>query len=328
MESRTFGTLPTGETIEAYTLSISNVHGSSIDVLDFDSLDSYVAGHPYFGAIVGRIAGRVSGGLIELDGIQHALTLNDRGNHLHGGRIGLDKRVWRARPLVRPDGAASLQLTYCRPEGDPGYPGNLDLSVTHTLTGTGSLVIELAASADRPTPLSLTHHSYFNLAGEGQGQVLDHEIEIWADTYMPLADDLTLSGRRETIAGRRNDFRRPQRLGAALPGIFKAHGDLYLLRSAEPQERKIPALVARAVDPCSGRVLEVYSDEECLQLYTGVAVGEHLVGKSGHPYGPHAGFCIECHGFPDATRVPGFGDILVSPRRPQRRTTIYMFSTR
>ena len=348
MNSRSIGSLPSGETIEAYTLDnasgasaqvltyggivtslrMPDRHGRFVDVvLGFTALAPYVAGHPYFGAIAGRIAGRVSGGRLPVEERVYQLARNDGPNHLHGGYVGLDKRVWNARPMPRGDGAASLQLTYRSPDGEEGYPGNIDIAVTYTLTATNALLVETEARADRVTPLSLAHHSYFNLAGEGSGAIEDHEIQIFSSEIIPADEKMTLSGRRESVAGCACDFRRPRRLGDVLPQLFQTHGDFYLLREVPAAPPARPSLVARVVEPRSGRVLEVSTDESGLQFYTGSALDGTMVGKCGRAYGRHAGLCLECQGYPDAASLPALGDILVRPGQPQRRTTSYAFST-
>ncbi|MFI5355775.1 MAG: aldose epimerase family protein [Opitutales bacterium] len=345
MKSRSFGQLPSGEPITAFTLA--NAAGTSLEVitlggivtalrtpdrhgrladvvLGFDRLEPYAAGHPCFGALIGRVAGRISAGRLILPDQTIQLVCTDGPNHLHGGRIGFDKRIWQAAPVTRPDGADSLRLTYRSPAGEEGYPGNVDVAVTYTLTAQSEFIVASEAVADRVTPLSLTQHSYFNLAGEGSGSVLDHEVQILADEYVPAADNaMTLSGRRASVAGTGNDFTGPRRLGDALPGIFRAHGENYLIR---PQAADTPVRVARVVEPASGRVLEVSTTDCCLQFYTAVALNGSIVGKSGRPYVRHAGLCLECHGYPDGAHRPDLGAILMSPGQPQRRTTVYAFS--
>ena len=348
MLSASFGFLPSGESIEAYTLTnakgaavqvttyggivtsmlMPDRHGKFEDVvLGFATLDGYLAGHPYFGAITGRIAGRVEAGRTNVQDRTYALGCNDGTNHLHGGHVGFDKRVWRARWLTPTDGSTSLQLTYRSPDGEEGYPGNVDIAVTYTLTAANAFIVATEARADRVTPLCLAHHSYYNLAGEGSGSIADHELEIAAETTVPTDHTQSLSGRREPVAGRAADFTRARRLGDALPQLTGAHGDFYLLRGADEPPPSPPRRVARVVEPHSGRVLEVFTDESCLQFYTGAALDNTLTGKSGRKYGPHAGLCLECQGYPNGTVQPGFGDILVKPDQPQRRTTIYAFST-
>ena len=348
MSSRPFGSLPSGESVEAYTLT--NGSGASVQVLDyggiitslfmpdrharladivlgFRDLGDYARGHPYFGAILGRIAGRVTGGRLSVDGATFPLERNEGLNHIHGGRRGLDKRVWDAEALPRDDGGASLRLSYRSPDGEEGYPGTVDIAVTYTLTADNAFVIESEATSDRVTPLSLGNHSYFNLAGEGSRDLSGHEVQILADDYVPTDDAMTLSDTRMSVAGLGADFRSPRRMEEALPTLFRAHGDVYLLRKdGEPQPAS-PRLVARVVEHGSGRVLEVRTDEACLQFYTGVGLDGTRVGKSGLPYGPHAGFCLECHGYPNGSGAAPFGDILVGPGRPQRHRTIYGFST-
>lgn len=310
------------------TLRLPDREGRFADVvLGFNRLEDYLAGHPYFGAIVGRIAGRVSGGRLPVAGRSHELACNDGPNHLHGGRTGLDKRIWAAQPLRLASGDAALKLTYLSPDGEEGYPGNITLAVTYSLTSTNGLLVETEASADCVTPLSLAHHSYFNLAGEGSGPVVDHEIQIQAEAFVPADQDMTLSGRRESLVGYAGDFTRARRLGDALPHLFKGHGDLYLLRQPDGRLPAVTAPVARIVEPRSGRVLEVFTDESCLQFYTGVALDGTLTGKSGRVYGPHAGFCLECQGYPDGASRPEFGDIFLRPGKLGRQRTLYAFST-
>lgn len=349
MQSRLFGQLPNGQAVDLYTLT--NAAGAAVEVitygaiirsvrvpdragrlddvvLGFNDLASYVAPHPYIGAIAGRIAGRVTGGRLEIEGRTYPLVLNNGANHLHGGLVGLDKRVWTAARAKRPDGADSVRLTYFSPDGEEGYPGNLDIAVTYTLTADSALIVETAATSDQVTPLVLAQHSYFNLAGEGSGPATGHHVEIRADRFVGAADDgFTLSGRAEPVAGSGNDFNQPRELGPALDGLFRRHGVIYLLRAPGAPTPVAPNRVARITEPASGRVLEVSTTEPCLQFYTGMALDGTLVGKSGRTYGPFAGLCFECQGYPDGASRPEFGDILVRPGRPQHRTTVYAFKT-
>ncbi len=349
MQSRPFGKLPNGQAVDLYTLT--NGAGAAVEVLTygaiiravrvpdrngrlddvvlgFNDLTAYIAPHPYIGAIVGRIAGRVTGGRLEIEGRTYPLVQNNGANHLHGGLVGLDKRVWTATRAKRPDGADSLRLSYLSPDGEEGYPGNLHIAVTYTLTAASALIVETEATADRTTPLCLAQHTYFNLAGEGSGPATGHLVQIRADRFMPAADAaFTLSGRAEAVAGSPNDFNEPRELGTALPALFKAHGVLYLLRTPEAPAPVAPTPTARIVEPKSGRVLEVLTTEPGLQFYTGMALDGALKGKSGRPYDAFAGICFECQGYPDGASRPEFGDILVRPDRPQHRTTIYAFRT-
>jgi aldose 1-epimerase len=293
-------------------------------VLGFSDLALYAAGHPYFGAITGRVTGRITGAAFTLDGQTYRLARNDPPNHLHGGVRGFDKRIWDASAVNRTDGAPSLRLAYFSPDGEEGYPGNVHVTVTYTVTNENVFLIESEATADRATPLSLAHHSYFNLAGEGSGSIADHQLEIFADKFVPTDEHLTLSGRLEPTAGQGNDFLRPRRLGEAIPLLFQQHGDLYALPA---RAAGILAPAARLRDAASGRVLNVSTTEDYLQLYTGSKLNGHRAGKSGTAYGPYAGLCLECHGYPDASNASLRDGILLHPGITQRHATAYAFST-
>jgi len=282
---------------------------------------------PYLGAVLGRIASRVTRGQLRLpDGSVHQLAQTDGPNHLHGGVRGLDKRLWEVKHTA-PD---SITLHYHSPDGEEGYPGALDITLSYTLRHDNALVAETTAinRSDFPTPLSLSQHSYFNLAGEGSGDVLDHEVQILAERIVPAVDELmTLSGALTSVAGRADDLRKPRRLGDVVSGLFGEHGAHYFIRS-KALTPDWPEVVARAYEPKSGRQLEVSTNDCGMQFYTGVRLDFSCVGKSGLPYGPHAGLCFECQGYPDGAHRPELGDILVHPGTPQRRTTIYAFSAR
>lgn len=337
---RPFGSLPTGEPVGLHMLTNANGmsvslltfggivtalrapdrHGVQSDVvLGFDTLAPYLAPHPYFGAITGRVAGRITDAAFTLDGVAYPLARNDPPNHLHGGVRGFDKHLWSARPFTRGDGDESLRLSRVSPDGEEGYPGNVSVAVTYTLTSGNALVIETEASADRATPFSLTHHSYFNLAGEGSGSVENHALQIHADAYAPADATMTLSGRREPVT-RANDFRKPRRVGDAIPGLHQKHGDLYFVSGSGLHE------VAILGEPSSGRRLTVSTTEACIQFYTGKSLDGTLVGKSGRAYGPYSGLCLECEGYPDGANTPALGDIILRPGNTLRQTTIYAFS--
>ena len=338
--SRPFGFLPTGEPIEIHqlnnatgmsvniltlggivsSLKIPNRHGELADVvLGFDTLPPYLAPHPYFGAIAGRVAGRITNAEFTLEGIKYPLARNNPPNHLHGGDRGFDKHLWSASSVTRADGAESLRLSRVSLDGEEGYPGNVSVSVTYTITPNNALMIETEASTDRATPFSLTHHSYFNLAGEGEGSAGNHVLQIHADTYAPTDASMTLLGRRESVTPA-NDFRLPRRVGDAIPGLHQEHGDLYFLSGTGPRE------VANLIEPNSGRRLTVSSTESCLQLYTAKSLDGTLTGKSGRIYQAHAGLCLECQGYSDGANTPALDEIILLPDRTLRQTTIYAFS--
>lgn len=339
-----FGERPTGAPIEAYTMT--NPGGASLQVitfggiitslrmpgrggqladvvLGFNRLPPYLAGHPHFGAIIGRVAGRITAGRFVINGKVYRLALNNPPNHLHGGATGFDKRVWQAAAGRRPDGTPAVRLCYRSPDGEEGYPGNVEVAVTYSLSPDNAVTIETEATTDEPTPLCLTNHSYFNLAGEGCGTIDDHVLQIHADTFVPTNEHFTLLGRREPVAGHGNDFTRPRRIGDALPRLFQAHGDLYLTPNGLAPKLQI---VARVDDPHSGRRLEVRSTSPCLQFYTGVSLDGTLVGKSGRRYPRHAGFCLECQGYPDGANTSEFGDIILRPGERYHQTTVFAFS--
>lgn len=341
MQKRIFGELPGGEIVEAYTLAGSG--GASMEVLSyggivrsirmpdrngqladvvlgFDTLDPYLAGHPFFGAITGRVAGRIPGGRFTVEGKTYELVQNDGPNHLHGGLQGLDKRNWKITPNEREDGADSIRLTYLSPDGEEGYPGTAFFCLNYTLTQDNVFLIESEVTSDRATPVCLTHHGYFNLAGGGD--IFEHELAVYSDRAFLVDEVMTPLGRTEAIAGGTRDFSSPRRLGEAIPRLFKSHGDCYAL----PGGGEI-FLAARLSDPASGRALEVSTNEHCLQIYTAASIDCAWAGKSGQPYRPFAGLCLECQGYPAGVDFPEFGSIIVSPGHPQRRTTRYAFST-
>lgn len=341
MSARFFGQLPTGETVTAHTLH--GAGGLVLECLDYGgivtrliapdragrladvvlgcaTLDAYLAPHPYFGAIAGRVAGRITGSCFSLDGREHRLVSNDPPNHLHGGKRGFDKHLWSATLVHRSDGAPSLRLSRLSPDGEEGYPGNVSVAVTYTVTPDNVFLIETEARTDRATPFSLTHHSYFNLAGEGSGSVEGHTLAIAADHYAPADDRLALTGSREPVTSD-NDLRAARRLGEVIPRLHRRHGDLYFL-SGNPDARSAAVLT----EPVSGRILKVVTNEPCLQLYTGAFLDGTITGKSGRIYGPHAGVCLECEGYPDGANTPDLGDIVLRPGAPLRRATAYAFT--
>jgi aldose 1-epimerase len=335
--SREFGRLPSGEVVEAFELRAAS--GASVSVLTyggivqsvrvpdragqiadvvlgFSGLDSYLERHPYFGCITGRVAGRITGGMLRVAGRDCQLALNDPPNHLHGGIHGLDRRLWRATAEDE-----RLVLRYHSPDGEEGYPGAVDFTVAYRWTDGHEFIIESEATSDCPTPVSLANHSYFNLAGEGSGPVDGHVVQILADEFVPADEKMTLSGRRESLDGRPNDLRAPRVLGEVLPHLHLRHGDNYLLPPT-PGVR----MVARVTEPTSGRTLEVRTDESNLQFYTGSHLDGAFTGKCGRPYVKHDALCLECQGYPDGAMYPELGEIVVRPGHPQRRTTVYAFS--
>ncbi|MEO6054374.1 MAG: aldose epimerase family protein [Chthoniobacterales bacterium] len=288
-------------------------------VLGFDHLDAYLKGHPYFGAIVGRTVGRLTGGKFTLEGQHYSLPLNQKPNHLHGGYSGFDKKMWE--PAINGE---TLRLTYLSPEGEEDYPGNLTTSVDYTLTPENELKIEYRATTDAPTIVNLTNHSYFNLAGEGCDTIENHELQIFASRYTPGDDDLTLSDAFASVEGKANDFRKPAMIGDRIDQLFLQHGDNYWIDRTDDGTL---VLAARVSHPASGRIMEVLTTEPCLQFYTSKYLDGTLRGKSGKPYPPFSGLCMECHRYPNAINKQGTGRMTLLPGETYRHTTTYRFLT-
>ncbi len=343
-----FGKLPDGTDVERYTLTNDNgmvvqimTYGGIITalhvpdrngnvgdvVLGYDSLDGYLAKTPYFGCIVGRFANRIAGGRFVLDGVTYQLALNDGPNHLHGGRVGFDKKVWRAS-AGRSEGAVSLALSYLSKDGEENYPGNLHVTVTYTLTHDNALRIGYLARTDKPTILNLTNHTYFNLAGAGD--ILDHEIMINADRFTPVNEALIPTGELQAVEGTPLDFRQPTRIGARIEAaheqITRAGGydHNFVINGAVGELR----LAAHVHEPASGRTLEVHTTEPGMQFYTGNFLDGTVVGKRGMVYGRRAGFCLETQHFPDSPNQPHFPSVVLRPGEGFRSATVFKFAAR
>lgn len=296
--------------------------GGSIDVvLGFSEATDYLGAHPYFGVTAGRIAGRVSHGELVIDGESFSLPINDPPHHLHGGVNSIDRRVWQAEAVEREDGAPSLRLSIVSEDGDNGYPGRVGLSVVYTVTHDNRFRFETEVSSDRKTPVSLTHHSYFNLAGEASGSTDGHEIQIESDAAFESDQQMGLTGECPPVEGQPNDARQGKRLGEFVKGVWREHGDLYWVG---PSEEVRP--VAKLREPGSGLTMEVATDCSCIQFYGGKGLNEALVGKEGIPYVSGAGVCFECEGYPNGfDQERRFGSILVEPGVVQRTRTEYRF---
>jgi aldose 1-epimerase len=289
-------------------------------VLGFDDLAGYRAGHPFFGSTVGRVAGRIANGRFTLDGKTYELAKNDGANSLHGGQKGFDKVLWRAEIVVAQE-SASVRFSYLSEGGEEGYPGKLSVRVDYTLTDDDELRLDYFAETDRPTPVNLTNHSYFNLAGSGD--VLGHELMLAADSFLPVASDLVPTGEIRKVEGTPMDFRKPRRLGEALPGGNPGGYDhTFVLR--EGCREGMPA--ARVREPRSGRVMELHTTEPGVQLYTGNFLDGSNVGKGGRVYGKHHGFCLETQHYPDSVNRPEFPSVILRPGQSFRSATRLEFS--
>jgi len=297
-------------------------------VLGMDDLEAYVKSSPFFGAIIGRYANRIAKGQFTLDGMTYKLAVNNGPNALHGGLKGFDRVVWQAEPSAD-TGGARLVMRYTSADGEEGYPGTLHATVTYTLTDRNELAIEYQATTDKPTPINLTNHSYFNLAGEGSGTVLGQVVTIDADRYVPVDSTFIPTGDLASVNGTPFDFRKPTAIGARIdqpnPQLKNGHGYDHTFVLNRPQGG--PALVhaAHVVDPTSGRTLDVATTEPGVQFYTGNFLDGKVVGKNGHAYPFRGGFCLETHHFPDSPNKPQFPSTILRPGETFHSRTVYTF---
>ena len=295
-------------------------------VLGFDTLEEYKAGHPFFGAIVGRCANRIAKGRFTLDGKEYQLATNNGPNHLHGGVIGFDKRIWDAEPLQLSDGPA-LKLTYVSHDGEEGYPGTLRTVVIYTLTTDNELKIDMHAETDAPTVVNLAHHGYWNLAGHASGTVLDQELQLQSDYYTPTDSTLIPTGEILMVDGTPHDFRQPKKLGRDIDQLKNDQGkggyDTNFVVNGSYGELR-PA--ARVSDPSSGRVMEVWTTEPGVQLYTANHLNDRA-GKGGAVYGPHQGFCLETQKYPDAINHSNFVQPVLRPNQFYQHVMVHRFTT-
>ncbi len=336
-----FGRLPTGEPVEEYVLTSAGgvvaritTYGAMLTqlhvpdkkgkcanvVLGCDNLGQYLAGHPYLGSTVGRVANRIANGTFSLDGVTYPLARNDNDvHHLHGGKKGFDKVLWKAAPAAGRREAA-VKFTYRSPDGEEGYPGNLDVTVIYTLTDANELKIEYAATTDKPTPVNLTNHSYFNLAGAGCGDILDHELMIAAEKYTPADRTLIPTGEITAVRGTPLDFTSPTIIGARIAQVPGGYDLNYVLNSGGGKL----ALAARVRDPKSGRTMEVLTTETGIQLYTGNFLDGSLHGLGG-TYRKHYGFCLETQHFPDSVSKPQWPTMILRPGQRYSHVTVHKF---
>ncbi len=347
LDTRDFGKTPDGAAVDAYVLAnakgmkaqiitygaiLTELHvpdrnGRLEDVvLGFADLKGYLQGHPYFGATVGRVANRIAKGKFTLDGKEYTLAANNGPNALHGGLKGFDKVIWKAEPLQSADGVG-VTLSYRSRDGEEGYPGNLSTTVTYTLTNQNELKIDYVATTDKATPVNLTNHSYFNLAGPKSGDILAHELMLAADKYTPADDTLIPTGEIKPVEGTPLDFRTPMTIGSRidqLKGTVGGYDHNYVLRS----EGKRLALAARVREPKSGRVMEMFTTEPGVQFYTGNFLDGKLKGKGGVTYQKHQGFCLEAQHFPDSVNHDNFPSVILKPGKTYTQTTVYKFSAK
>jgi aldose 1-epimerase len=342
-----YGKLPDGTPVEIYTLTnasglevkaityggiITSIKtpdrdGRLADIaLGFDSIDGYAATHPYFGALVGRYGNRIAKGQFTLDGKTYTLAKNDGPNHLHGGLKGFDKVVWKGKAFKDARGVGVV-LTRTSPDGEEGYPGDLTATVTYTLTDRNELKVDYEVTTDKTTVHNITQHSYFNLSGEGSGDILGHVMTIDADRFTAVDATLIPTGELAPVAGTPLDFRKGVAIGAR---INDAHEQMNRGRGYDHNfviNRKGPGLVraARVVDPKSGRTLEVSTTEPGVQFYSGNFLDGKVKGKGGHAYAIRTGFCLETQHFPDSPNQPSFPTTVLKPGETYKSQTVFVF---
>jgi aldose 1-epimerase len=345
VEKKAFGKLPDGTEVEEYTLHsgkgatakiitygatltelwVPDKAGKNADVvLGFDNLEQYLGDHPFFGGTIGRYGNRIAKGKFTLDGKEYSLALNNGPNSLHGGKEGFNRKVWKAEPVKVPDGAA-VKFTYVSKDGEEGYPGTLDASVTYELTDDNALKLTYHASTDKPTVVNLTNHSYFNLSGAGSGDILNEVLELEADRYTPVDSTLIPTGELKSVAGTPFDFRKPTAIGARnaqVPGTG-GYDHNFVLNGAAGKMRKIGSVS----DPASGRVMEIWTTEPGVQFYVSLGLNGSIQGIGG-AYRKFGALCLETQHFPDSPNHPDFPSTVVRPGKDYESRTVYKFSAK
>ncbi len=345
-----FGKTPQGQQVRLYTLT--NAHGLKAKimtygaivvslevpdksgkmgdiVLGYDNLDSYVKNSPYFGAIVGRYGNRIGKGRFTLDGVTYdKLAINNGENHLHGGIKGFDKVVWTDEP-VRRSNAVGVKLSYLSKDGEEGYPGNLQATVTYTLTKDNELRIDYLATTDKPTPVNLTHHGYWNLTG-GQRDILGHMLTLNADQFTPVDNGLIPTGDLLPVKGTVMDFTKPTPIGERIESDFEQlkFGGGYDHNWVLNKGGKDMILAARVYEPTGGRVMEVYTKEPGIQFYSGNFLDGTITGKGGTVYQHRWGLCLETQHYPDSPNKANFPSTILRPGQKYETTTVYRFSAK
>lgn len=349
IEKKPFGSTPEGATVEIYTLSNDKmsaqiltyggvVHAINVPdrdgklanvALGFARLEDYLTKSPYFGTITGRYANRIAKGVFTLEGASYQLATNNGPNALHGGSKGFDKRIWQAREINGPD-SVGVELSYSSPDGEEGYPGTLAAKVTYTLTGQNELRIDYEARTDKPTVVNLTNHTYFNLAGEGSGSILGHELMLNASAFTPIDATLIPIGKVAKVAGGPMDFTSSTAIGAHIrsddPQLVLAKGYDHNFVLDKPQPGAL-TLAARVHEPTTGRVMEIHTTEPGIQFYSGNFLDASLVGTSGRIYRQSDGFCLETQHFPDSPNHPEFPSTVLKPGEVYRTSTTHRFMT-
>ena len=350
IEKKLFGKLSDGSEIFAYTLKNQNGMTAEIInygaivvsltapdrngkfediVLGYDNIDSYVKDNNYFGAIVGRYGNRIGKGKFMLEGKDYQLTINNGENHLHGGKAGFSKKVWSAEPIESANDPA-LRLTYVSKDGEEGYPGTVTITVVYTLTKNNELKIEYTGTTDKTTIFNPTHHSYFNLSGNMNTTILDHELWINADKITPVDNSLITTGEFADVANTPMDFRSPKKVGKEINADFEqlkfglGYDHNWVINGYNKKANKIASLYEAG----SGRFMEVYSNQPGVQFYSGNFLDGTATGKKGVKYQHRSALCLEAQCFPDSPNKPQFPSVILKPGEVYQQTTIYKFSTK
>ncbi len=298
--------------------------GKPADItLGFDTLEEYLKGHPYFGATIGRYGNRIGKGKFTLDGAEYTLAVNNGPNHLHGGVKGFDKVVWEAEGFGNSQGVG-LKLRYVSKDGEEGYPGNLACIVTYLLTNEDELRISYEATTDKATVLNLTNHTYWNLAGQGKGDILGHELMLAAERYTPVDEGLIPTGELRSVKGTPMDFTEAMEIGSRIEQVdIGGYDHNFVLNSGGGTM----ALAARVYERGSGRVMEIHTDQPGVQFYTGNFLDGSNKGK-GKVYNKHYAFCLETQHFPDSPNKPQFPSVVLRPGEKYETVTVHRFYTK
>ncbi|HXJ46528.1 MAG TPA: aldose epimerase family protein [Candidatus Dormibacteraeota bacterium] len=351
MEKKVFGTTADGKTADLYTLknkngmqvSITNFGATVVSIvvpdkagkmadvaLGYDDLAGYELNKNYLGVLVGRYGNRIAHGKFSIDGTEYTLAKNNGDNSLHGGIKGFNKAMWEAKDVSK-GGEAAVEMKYVSKDGEEGYPGNLSVTVVYTLTNKNELKIDYSATTDKKTVVNLTNHTYFNLAGQGNGDILKQELMINADTFTPVDSGLIPTGELKKVEGTPFDFRKPTAIGARIDANdeqIKLGGgydhNFVLSRKAATGL----SLAARVSDAVSGRTMEVWTTEPGVQFYTGNFLDGSFKGKGGIAYQKRTAFCLETQHFPDSPNHPSFPTTLLKPGEKYHTTTVYKFEAK
>ena len=351
VEKKAFGTTADGKTADLYALknkngmvvTITNFGATVVSIvvpdkagkladvaLGYDNLAGYELNKNYLGVLVGRYGNRIAHGKFSIDGTEYTLAKNNGENSLHGGLKGFNKAMWEAKDVSK-GGDPAVEMKYVSKDGEEGYPGNLSVTVVYTVTSKNELKIDYTATTDKKTVVNLTNHTYFNLAGQGNGDILKHELMINADKFTPVDSGLIPTGELKSVMGTPFDFKKPTAIGARIDAsdeqikLGGGYDHNFVLNRAKPTGL---SLAAKVSDPSSGRSMEVWTTEPGVQFYTGNFLDGSFQGKAGIAYGKRTAFCLETQHFPDSPNHPSFPTTLLKPGEKYRTTTVYKFETK